>query len=351
MNELFANPLRKIGVSVVMPVRNEERHLEAAVRAALAQVRSLPPEIPFEVVLAVGPSHDRTWEIAENLAAQDHRVKVVANPTGKTPSALNAGIKASSFDVIVRVDGHAELPEGYVNHALEVLARTGAVNVGGIMAAEGVTHFEKAVAAAMTSPLGVGASRFHTGGEEGSVDTVYLGVFDKGKLIEAGGYDERFIRAQDWELNLRLRERGGSIWFSPDLKVAYRPRSSLRTLAKQYFEYGRWRRVVIRKNRTTLNARYLAPPVALFGSLLGLISGFFYPWAFALPAGYLSFVLLASFAIAKSAANTSGGFRATLFLPVVLVTMQMAWGLGFLTSPASLVPHGAPPSWDDRQRE
>jgi hypothetical protein len=122
----------------------------------------------------------------------------------------------------------------------------------------------------MTSPLGVGASRFHTGGEEGSVDTVYLGVFDKAKLIEAGGYDERFIRAQDWELNLRLRERGGVVWFSPDLKVAYRPRSSLRALAKQYFEYGRWRRVVIRKNRTTLNLRYLAPPVAFFGSLQGV---------------------------------------------------------------------------------
>jgi len=347
MNELFANPLRASGVSVVMPVRNEERHLEAAVNAALAQYLSLPPGSAFEVVLAVGPSHDRTWEIAESLAARDARVKVVANPSGKTPSALNAGIRTAAYGVIVRVDGHAELPHGYIASALAVMERTGAVNVGGVMAAQGGTSFERSVAAAMTSPLGVGASRFHIGGEEGSVDTVYLGVFNKAKLIEAGGYDERFIRAQDWELNLRLRERGGVIWFSPDLKVAYRPRSSLRALAKQYFEYGRWRRVVIRKNRTTINLRYLAPPAALFGSIAGLIAGIFFPWALILPAGYLGFVLLASLMIASKAA----GFAAKAALPVVLTTMQMAWGLGFLTSPASLVPQGAPASWEDHRRE
>ena len=146
---------------------------------------------------------------------------------------------------------------------------------------------------------------------------------------------------------MRLRERGGVVWFSPDLKVAYRPRSSLRALAKQYFEYGRWRRVVIRKNRTTLNLRYLAPPVAFFGSLIGLISGFFFPWALLLPAGYLAFVLLASLMIARGAA----GFASKAALPVALATMQMAWGLGFLTSPASLVPQGAPASWEDHRRE
>ena len=335
------------GISVVMPVRNEERHLVAAVGAALAQVESLPESTALEVILSVGPSEDRTLEIAEKLAATDPRVKVVGNPSGKTPSALNAGIRAAAYGVIVRVDGHAELPPGYIARAITVMKHTGAVNVGGVMAAEGVTSFEKSVAAAMTSPLGVGASRFHTGGEEGSVDTVYLGVFDKAKLIESGGYDERFIRAQDWELNLRLRERGGVIWFSPDLKVAYRPRSTLRALATQYFEYGRWRRVVIRKNHTTLNLRYLAPPIALIGSLLGVLSGFFYPWAFVLPLGYLSFLLLATLLLA----SRTKGFSSQLFLPMVVGTMQMAWGLGFLTSPPSLVPHGAPPSWEDHPRE
>ena len=350
MNEFFAitpSAGAPRGVSVVMPVRNEERHLEAAVAAALAQATSLPAGTDFEVILAVGPSIDRTWELAENLAIHDQRVKLVVNPSGKTPSALNAAIRAASFEVVVRVDGHSELPVHYVARALEVLARTGAVNVGGVMAAEGVGAFERAVAAAMTSPLGVGASRFHTGGDEGSVDTVYLGVFDKAKLIEAGGFDERFIRAQDWELNLRLRDRGGVIWFSPDLKVAYRPRSTRRALATQYFEYGRWRRVVIRKNRTTLNLRYLAPPFAFLGSLFGLLLGFFVPWAFVLPIGYLTFVLCASLLISGKAEGISAKMR----VPLALGTMQMAWGVGFLSSPASLVPQGAPASWEDHRRD
>jgi GT2 family glycosyltransferase len=143
---------------------------------------------------------------------------------------------------------------------VEVLNKTGAVNVGGVMAAVGKTIFEKSVAGAMRSEFGVGASRFHTGGEAGPVDTVYLGAFRRDALIAIGGFDERFTRAQDWELNFRLRENGGVIYFDPRLHVTYRPRSTVRALAKQYFEYGRWRRVVSRRHKGTINYRYLAPP-------------------------------------------------------------------------------------------
>lgn len=117
----------------------------------------------------------------------------------------------------------------------------------------------------MRSPLGVGASRFHTGGEAGEVDTVYLGAFRREALLAIGGFDERFTRAQDWELNFRLRENGGIVYFDPRLHVTYRPRSTVRALAKQYFEYGRWRRVVSRRHSGTINYRYLAPPCALVG--------------------------------------------------------------------------------------
>src|SRR5579875_1266207 len=256
-------------VSVVMPVRDEERHLADAVRHVLAQ--DYPGRL--EVVLAVGPSRDRTAEIAGRLAAEDPRVTVVPNPSGERPAAVNAAIKAARFDVIARVDGHALLPPDYLRTAVRTLEETGAADVGGIMAAEGVTAFERAVAWAMTSSAGVGAARFHTGGRPGPVDTVYLGVYRRSAIEKAGGYDEECLRAEDWELNHRIRLRGGLIWFTPALRVTYRPRSSARALGTQYFHYGRWRRVVARQHAGTTSLRYLAPPVTLAVITAGLLAG------------------------------------------------------------------------------
>ncbi len=146
-----------------MPVLNEERHLREAVQQVLDQDYAGP----IDVVLAVGPSRDRTQEVAESIASADTRVTLVPNPTGRTPQALNAAINASKGEVVARCDGHAMLPRDYVRTAVETLRETGADNVGGIMAAEGVSPFEKAVARAMTSKIGVGNAAFHVGGEGG----------------------------------------------------------------------------------------------------------------------------------------------------------------------------------------
>ncbi|RCV54314.1 glycosyl transferase family 2 [Marinitenerispora sediminis] len=314
-------------VSVVMPILNEERHLAAAVRHVLSQ--DYPGEL--EVVLAVGPSKDRTQEVADSLAAADPRVKVVANPSGRTPSALNAAIAASSHSIVARIDGHAMMPSDYLRVAVETLEETGADNVGGIMAAEGETPWEQAVAAAMTSKIGVGNARFHTGGEGGPADTVYLGVFRRSALDRVRGYDEAFLRAQDWEMNHRIRQTGGVVWFQPRMRVSYRPRPNVRALARQYFHYGRWRRVVARQHKGTINLRYLAPPVALVGIVLGLVAGFFFWPAWLVPGAYV-------LAVVGACVPLGGGLplSARAAIPVALATMHMAWGAGFLTSPPSL---------------
>ena len=312
---------------MILPVLNEEKHLEHAVHSILSQDYLGP----IEVILAIGPSHDRTREIADAISKRESRVVLVENPTGRTAAGLNLALKKSQNPVIVRVDGHAQIPNSYLSLVVEILKKTGAVNVGGVMAAIGVTPFEKAVAGAMRSPLGVGASRFHTGGEAGVVDTVYLGAFRREALLEIGGFDERFTRAQDWELNFRLRENGGVVYFDPRLHVTYRPRSSIKALAKQYFEYGRWRRVVSRRHIGTINYRYLAPPVALVGFLTSLIAGFFTPILFLPAAIYLFFVLIASVKIASS-------LREYFLLLAVIPTMHFAWGAGFISSPKNLVP-------------
>jgi len=325
-NELYGSPKREI--SVILPVLNEEKYLEDAVNAILAQRYAGK----IEVILAVAPSDDRTLEIAQRLHMNDPRVVIVENPSGRTAAGLNRAIAASQYSIIVRVDGHANIPNNYCELVSEILETTGAVNVGGVMAAEGVSLFEKSVARAMRSPLGVGASRFHTGGEAGEVDTVYLGAFRKEALLAVGGFDERFTRAQDWELNFRLRQAGGVVYFDPRLVVTYRPRSTVKTLAKQYFEYGRWRRVVSRRHQGTINYRYLAPPFTVAATMLSLILGWLVsPFLFIPALVYAVFILIASVAIGKSV----GEF---LCLPTILLTMHIFWGLGFLTSPKSLAP-------------
>ncbi|MDT3400594.1 glycosyltransferase family 2 protein [Streptomyces sp. B1866] len=315
-------------VSVIMPVLNEERHLRDAVRHILQQDYAGE----MEVVIALGPSTDRTDEIAAELVAEDPRVHTVPNPSGRTPAALNAAIKASRHPVVVRVDGHGMLSPDYIATAVRLLAQTGAQNVGGLMHAEGENAWERAVAAAMTSKIGVGNAAFHTGGEAGPAETVYLGVFRREALERQGGYNEEFIRAQDWELNFRIREAGGLIWFSPELRVSYRPRPTVRALARQYKDYGRWRHVVARYHSGSINLRYLAPPTALAAIAAGLVAGAAVtPWAFAVPGAYLAGILAGSVPAGRGLP-----LAARLRVPVALVTMHMSWGWGFLTSPRAL---------------
>jgi glycosyltransferase involved in cell wall biosynthesis len=322
MGELSVSP----AVSVILPVLNEEAHLEESILAILAQdYRGL-----FEVILALGPSQDRTDEIAKSLSARDPRVKLVANPTGKTAAGLNLAVATSNHPIVVRVDGHAKIPQSYLTLAVEILEKTGAVNVGGVMAAEGISNFEKAVARAMRSPLGVGASRFHTGGAAGEVDTVYLGAFKRDAINQAGGFDERYTRAQDWELNHRLRKNGGLIYFDPRLQVTYRPRPNLRKLAKQYFQYGTWRRVVSRSHSGTINMRYLAPPVTLLGCAISLLAG-----SLIHPILYIPLAVYGLF-VAVSAALISRSVRELISLLAIIPTMHFTWGAGFITSTKAL---------------
>src|SRR3984885_11272394 len=329
-------------VSVVMPVLNEERHLAESVAAVLGQ------DYPggFELVLAIGPSKDRTEAIARGLAAADSRITVVPNPSGQIASAMNAAVKTARHEILTRIDAHSMLPDGYLRTAVRALMDTGAADVGGWMAAEGVTPFQSAVAWAMTSPFGVGAAANHTGGDAGPADTVYLGVYRREAIEKVGGYDETMLIAEDWKLNYRIRAAGGLIWFTPELKVTYRPRGTLGALAKQHFRYGRWRRVVARRYPETVNPRYLAAPIATALNAAGLVVGLVGVVGAAAGSGgfvpYLGFGLVVSLTYAAGvtgvavvlAGDLPAGVRVRV--PAVLAAMHMSWGAGFLTSPRRL---------------
>jgi hypothetical protein len=195
----------------------------------------------------------------------------------------------------------------------------------------------------MRSKLGVGSASFHVGGGEGPAETVYLGCFRREALERVGGYDEGFLRAQDWEMNHRIIATGGLIWFNPALVVIYRPRPDSRALAKQYFHYGRWRREVMREHPETVSglsgARYFAPPVAVLGVIGGTAAGLvgslggprILRVGWLAPAGYALLILGGSAVIGRGQPH-----RVRAHLPAVLATMHMSWGWGFLTSPRGL---------------
>jgi succinoglycan biosynthesis protein ExoA len=321
-------------VSVLMPVRNEEPYLADAVRHVLGQ--DYPG--PIQLVVAVGPSRDRTAQIAAELSTQEPRLTVIANPTGQIPAGLNLALQNARYDIVARMDGHALMRPGYLRTGIAELIRTGAADVGGVMAAEGISPFQQGVAWAMTSKAGVGSATWHTGGEPAPADSAYLGIYQRQAINNAGGWDETMLRAEDWELNYRIRGQGGLVWCTPELQVTYRPRRTVRTLASQYWHYGRWRRVVMREHPETASFRYLAPPAVAtavtLGTLLGIAGLATSPWlilGFAGPVIYLAGITAGSAALSK---GVRPGIRVRL--PLILAVMHLSWGAGFLLSPRGL---------------
>jgi glycosyltransferase involved in cell wall biosynthesis len=313
-------------VSVVIPVRDEVGAIGGAIASALGQ--DYGGEL--EVVVADAMSTDGTREAVAALAASDERVRLVDNPTKATPAGLNAAILASRGDVIVRCDAHAELPPGYVARAVEVLEEVGADNVGGIQDPVGRGLFSRAVAMAMQSLMGTGGATYRLGGEPGPAETVYLGAFRRDALQRSGLFDESLIRNQDYELNHRIIAGGGLVYFDPELRVSYQPRRSWRSLWSQYWQYGAWKRVVARRNPDSVRLRQLIPVVFVVG--LGVSAGLALTGHRRLgslvPGVYAGAVLTATAVAARR------GDPAVVLLPVVLPTMHLAWGTGFLVGVA-----------------
>lgn len=316
----MAKPKALPAISVILPVLNEQDHLRASVESVLSQ--KYPSDL--EILIALGPSNDKTDEIAADLAAHDPRIRLVPNPLGKTTIGMNECIRQAKHDVIVRVDAHSELGENYLTRGVEILLETDADEVGGIMAAAGRSAFQKAVAWAYTSRFGVGGASYHVGGAAGEAESAYLGIFLKDALTRVGGYDESIIRGEDWDLAQRIKTSGGKIWFSPELRVTYWPRGRFDLLVKQFWSTGVWRGDLTRRNFAAASKRYFAPPVLVLAVLAGLIGLMFGLTAGIIPlAGYLAAVAL----LAVSAPEAS--LKTRIAILVVLPTIHFAWGSGF----------------------
>ena len=261
-------------VSVVIPVRNEEKYIAKCVESVLNQDF---PKKDMELILVDGASEDRTVAIIEDFAAKYDFIRLCENPRRTVQHALNIGIKSAVGKYVVRMDAHSEYASDYVLECVRHLEKTNAVNVGGPMVARGKTRLQKVIAAAYHSPFALGGGKFHDENYEGYADTVYLGAFKRETLLRLGLYDEVLPRNEDDDLNLRILKSGGRVYVTPKIKSVYYPRSRYGALFKQYFEYGLWKVTVIKKHGKFARLSHLVPVlfflfVAMF-PVLSLFSG------------------------------------------------------------------------------
>ena len=302
-------------VSVVIPARNEERHIEACVRSVLAQEAAAE----LEILVVDGRSTDRTAERARAAGAA-----VVDNPDRITAAALNRALDVARGEYFLRFDAHSEMPPGYVEACLRAHAEEqGAGNVGGWCDPRGVGPWGRALAAALTSKLGVGHAGFWRPPPPGrgryDTDHVHFGCFPMKLLREVGGWREDLAANEDFELDRRVRRTGARVIFDPAVWSIYRPRESLAAIARQYVRHGRGKAASLVLAPESLRPRQLAPP-----ALLATIGIALLPSPFALPArGALGVYALA---VGAAAVRAAAGWRTAAVLP----TIHLAWGAGLL---------------------
>lgn len=325
--------------SIVIPCLNEEPYIEGVVRAAMTQI--YPPE-RVEILVCDGGSTDRTREIVIDLGLQDPRVKLIDNP-GRFPSAgMNEGIRRARGSVIVRMDAHAEYAPDYVAAAVDALRRTGATTAGGAARARYDGPFQRALCAALESPLGVGGSAYRDPSREGFVESVWSGAFRREVFERVGLFDAEARANEDAELNQRIIEAGGTVYLSRDLVAFYYPRSSLGALARQYFGYGRGRARTLLRRRRVLSPRPFVPFAAL--TTLASLALFTLAYAAAWPLLAAAVLVYAGVVAAETARAGRRAGLAPAELPrlfAIFPTMHGAHGAGVwaglihgLTTPA-----------------
>ncbi len=310
-------------VSILIPMRNEERYIARCLDSILANDY---PQARLEILVIDGMSTDRSRDIVQEYAKRHPSLRLLDNPKRVVPAALNTGIREAQGEIIVRADAHAVYASDYIRKCVELLETTEAANVGGVQRAVGTDYISNGIAIATTTPFGIGDAHYRYAENEMWVDTVYLGAWRKSTLEALGGFNEEWVVNQDYELNYRLRQGGGRILLAPEIKCWYYVRPSLKALARQYWRYGFWKVKTIVTYPDSLRWRQLAPPalvVVLFLSL-GLL-----PVSRILGAAVPAFYLTANLCVSIWTASRRG-WKYLPLLPLVFATIHTSWGTGFL---------------------
>ena len=309
-------------VSVIIPVLNEEKFIGSCLDSLLAQDYPLSR---LEILVVDGGSTDATRSILDAYCREHANVRVLENPRRIQSAGLNLGLRHARGDIVVRCDAHSTYASDYVRRAVEILTARRADNVGGTLFAVGKGYVGTAIAIALSTPFGVGDARFRFATREQWVDTVYPGAWRAETLRELGGWNEEWVVNEDYELNYRLRAKGGRILVTPSMRVHYWVRDSLRGLAKQYFRYGMWKVKTLRAHPESVRWRQLVAPMFVLSLLVLGVAGIRWPLLAAIVPG----VYLATATAVSVALGSQRGWKYTPILPVVFATMHLCWGVGF----------------------
>ena len=308
-------------VSVLLPVLNEEDHIDDCLASLAAQDY---PAIA-SIIVAEGGSTDGTARRLEAWAADLPTLRVIPNPDRVQSAGINRAAAVAEGEVLVRADAHTTYEPDYVRRSVEILTGGGVSVAGGPMRPRGESRFGRAVAAAMSSPFTTGPGRFHREDGAGPADTVYLGAFRREEFLDLGGLRTFPSGAgEDAELYHRWRRlRGGVVMLDPSIRSTYRPRETPRALWRQHLRYGQAKTEMLWANGVLPTWRPAAPAALLVAlaatGILAAAGGPWWPFA-AVVAGWLAVILVAAIPTGR------------LALPVVLAAMIMhlAFGLGLL---------------------
>jgi len=315
-------------VTVIIPCRNEREYI---VRALDSISHAEYPSRRLEVLVVDGMSDDGTAELVREYARRHANVRVVENPSRTVPPGLNAGITEARGDVIMRMDAHVEYPPEYVPRLVRWLEETGAENVGAACVTRpgASTPMARAIAAALSHPLGVGGSRFRLGTRRlRDVDTVPFGCFPRRVFDRFGRFDEELTRNQDDEFNHRIVRGGGRVLLVPDVVSYYYARPTLHQLARMFFQYGVFKPLAARKVGRITTLRQLAPPTAVGAAVALGLCGI---WSEGARIGWLAGA--AAYGVLVAAAAGAVGRRAggavALRLLVAFPGIHASYGLGY----------------------
>ena len=314
-------------VSVIIPMKNEEDYVAACLASVARQ--DYPKDL-IEIIVVDGMSTDGSVHIVRKFQKKYPHIRLLQNSKRYTTYALNKAISHASGVVIARVDAHCTIYPDYIRRCVETLRDTGAQNVGGLMKPAGDSFMEKAIGFAMCSPFGVGWGQFHYCQYQTFVDTVYLGAYLKDVFDQIGFYDEEAHYSEDDELNYRLTKAGGRIVLNPQIKSEYRPRSSFKSVGRQFFNYGFGKVRSIKKHGRPASTRHVIPSAFILSIILGialyLLIHPLYGWLTVLIlVTYLLLAIIASLQIA-----CCEGWRFFPLLSVIFLTIHVCYGAGFL---------------------
>ena len=318
-------------VSVIIPCRNEEKTIHLVLDAIYAQ--TYPREL-LQVVIADGFSEDRTREEIASFKINhpDLDVLMVDNPQRIIPAGLNAAIRASEGDLVVRMDAHSIPNPDYVALCVDALERNIAQNVGGvwdIQPGKG-SWIARSIAAAAANPLGVGDAHYRFTDKAAFVETVPYGSYKRDLFKQIGFFDETLLANEDYELNTRILQSGGKIWLDPKIRCTYYARSNLLALSKQYYGYGYWKVQMLKRYPETLRWRQALPPAFLLGLLLSLLVGIFWKPALVFFVIVLGLYLLVLLGVGMHTAIMKRDILMMIGVPLAIITMHFSWGAGFL---------------------